>query len=136
VPVLIISTHGEDQYAVETLRLGAAGYMSKHTAAEELIPAIWQIRSSGKYISPKVALLLAEAIAINPSSPAELYKRLSNREMEVATKLAGGTQVKTIAFELGLSTKTISTYRTRLLEKLGLASNIALANYFSHNKLA
>jgi DNA-binding NarL/FixJ family response regulator len=136
VPVLIISTHGEDQYAVETLKLGAAGYMSKHTAAEELIPAIWQIRNSGKYISPKVALLLAEAIAINPSSPAELYTRLSNREMEVAILLAGGTQVKAIAFELGLSAKTVSTHRTRLLEKLGLTSNIALANYFSHNKLA
>ena len=136
LPVLIISTHGEDQYAIETLKLGAAGYMSKHTAAEELIPAIGQIRTSGKYISPKVALLLAEAITINPSTPAELYKRLSNREMEVAGMLASGTQVKVIAFELGLSAKTVSTHRVRLLEKLGLASNIALANYFSQNKLA
>lgn len=135
LPVLIISTYGEDQYAVETLKLGAAGYMSKHTAAEELMPAIRQIRSSGKYISSKVALLLAEAIAINPSSPAELYKRLSNREMEVAAMLVSGIKIKAIAFEMGLSTKTISTHRTRLLEKLGLNSNIALANYFSHNKL-
>jgi len=135
LPVLIISTYGEDQYAIETLKLGAAGYMSKHTAAEDLMPAIRQIRVSGKYISSKVALLLAEAIAPNPSSPAELYKRLSNREMEVAAMLASGIKVKAIAFELGLSTKTISTHRTRLLEKLGLNSNIALANYFSHNKL-
>jgi len=136
VPVLIISTHGEDQYAIETLKLGAAGYMSKHTAAEELIPAILQIRNSGKYISPKVALLMAEALSSNPSAPVELYKRLSNREMEIATMLAGGIQIKAIAFELGLSAKTVSTHRTRLLEKLGLTNNIALANYFSHNKLA
>ena len=136
LPVLIISTYGEDQYAIETLKLGAAGYMSKHTAAEELISAIGQIRNCGKYISPKVALLLAETISINPSSPAELYNRLSNREMEIAGMLASGKQVKLIAFELGVSAKTVSTHRTRLLDKLGLTSNIALANYFFHNKLA
>ena len=106
LPVLIISTYGEDQYAIETLKLGAAGYMSKHTAAEELMTAIEQIRNSGKYISPKVALLLAEAIVINPTTPAERYQRLSSREMQVATMLVSGTQVKSIAFELGLSAKT------------------------------
>ena len=136
VPVLIISTHGEDQYALEALKLGAAGYMSKHTAAEELIPAIGQIRSSGKYISPKVALLLAEAISIKPPSQESSHKPLSDREMEVAAMLAQGTQVKAIAFELGLSAKTVSTHRTRLLAKLGLSGNVALANYFSQNKLA
>ena len=131
LPVLIISTYGEDQYAIETLKLGAAGYMSKHTAAEELMTAIAQIKNSGKYISPKVALLLAEAISVYPSSPGIQHKPLSNRESEVARMLASGTQVKTIAFELGLSIKTISTHRTRLLAKLGLSSNVALANYFS-----
>jgi two-component system invasion response regulator UvrY len=135
LPVLIISTHAEEQYAVQTIKLGAAGYMSKHTAAEELMTAIRQIRSSGKYINPKVALLLAEAISVNPLVSDELYKRLSDREMEVACMLARGTQVKNIAFELGLSVKTISTHRTRLLEKLGLSNNIELANYFSRNKL-
>jgi len=135
LPVLIISTHGEDQYALETLKLGAAGYMSKHTAAEELIPAIRQIRASGKYISPKVALLLAEAISIKPFSVETTHKPLSEREMEVAAMLAQGTQVKAIAFELGLSAKTVSTHRTRLLAKLGLSSNVALANYFSQNRL-
>jgi two-component system, NarL family, invasion response regulator UvrY len=136
LPVLIISTYGEDQYAIETLKLGAAGYMSKHTASEELMTAILQIRNSGKYISPKVALLLAEAITVHPSSPDAQQKPLSNRELEVARMLASGTQVKAIAFELGLSIKTVSTHRTRLLEKLGLNSNVALANYFSHDKLA
>ncbi|MBV5339066.1 MAG: response regulator transcription factor [Deltaproteobacteria bacterium] len=136
LPVLIISTYGEDQYAIETLKLGAAGYMSKHTASEELMTAILQIRNSGKYISPKVALLLAEAITVHPSSPDAQHKPLSNRELEVARMLASGTQVKAIAFELGLSIKTVSTHRTRLLEKLGLNSNVALANYFSHDKLA
>jgi DNA-binding NarL/FixJ family response regulator len=135
LPVLIISTHGEDQYALETIKLGAAGYMSKHTAAEELISAINQISATGKYISPKVALLLAEAILINTSAPATPHELLSNRELEVATMLAHGTQVKAIAFELGLSVKTVSTHRTRLLAKLGLNSNVALANYFSQNKL-
>ena len=135
VPVLIISTYGEDQYAIETLKLGAAGYMSKHTAAEELIPAIGHIRASGKYISPKVALLLAEAISIKPFTPESSHKPLSGREMEVAGMLAHGTQVKAIAFALGLSVKTVSTHRTRLLAKLDLSSNVALANYFSQNRL-
>ena len=136
LPVLIISTYEEDQYAIETLKLGAAGYMSKHTAAEELIPAIEQIRISGKYISQKVALLLAEAISYQPEPDDTQLKPLSVREMEVAVMLAHGTQVKAIAFELGLSAKTVSTHRTRLLEKLGLTSNVALANYFSKNRLA
>lgn len=135
LPVLILSTHGEDQYALETIKFGAAGYMSKHSAAEELIPAVKQIRASGKYISPKVALLLAEAIVMTPSKPVILHKLLSSRETEVATMLAQGTQVKAIAYALGLSSKTVSTHRTRLLEKLGLTSNVALANYISQNKL-
>ena len=136
LPVLIISTYGEDQYAIETLKLGAAGYMSKHTAAEELIPAIGQIRNSGKYISQKVALLLAEAISYQPEPDDTQLKPLSDREMEVAVMLAHGTKVKAIAYKLGLSAKTVSTHRTRLLEKLGLTSNVALANYFSLNRLA
>lgn len=135
VPVLIISTYGEDQYAIETLKMGAAGYMSKHTAAEELNTAVTQIRSSGKYISPKVGLLLAEALTVDPLSVSDPHKLLSEREREVAGMLAGGKQVKAIAFELGLSVKTVSTHRTRLLAKLDLNSNVALANYFSLNKL-
>ncbi|MEI6826295.1 MAG: response regulator transcription factor [Desulfuromonadales bacterium] len=135
LPVLIISIYGEDEYALETLKLGAAGYMSKHTAAEELISAIREIRMSGKYISPKVALLLAEAISIKPFSAESAHKKLSERELEVAAMLAQGTQVKAIVFELGLSVKTVSTHRTRLLAKLGLTSNVALANYFSQNRL-
>ncbi|MFZ4858409.1 MAG: response regulator [Desulfuromonadaceae bacterium] len=135
LPVLIISIYGEDEYALETLKLGAAGYMSKHTAAEELISAIREIRMSGKYISPKVALLLAEAISIKPFSTESSHKKLSERELVVAAMLAQGMQVKAIAFELGLSVKTVSTHRTRLLAKLGLTSNVALANYFSQNRL-
>jgi DNA-binding NarL/FixJ family response regulator len=139
MPVLIISTHGEEQYAVQTMKLGAAGYLSKHSAAEDLLTAIEQIRTTGRYISPKVALLLAEAVCSNSSpvssAPDVLHTLLSAREMEIACLLAHGTQIKTIAFELGLSTKTVSTHRTRLLEKLGLSNNIALANYFSLHKL-
>jgi DNA-binding NarL/FixJ family response regulator len=135
LPVLIISTYSEDQYALETLKLGAAGYMSKHSAADELMIAIQHIRSNGKYISQKVALLLAEAISIKPFSPVSSHKPLSSREKDVATMLVQGTPVKAIALALCLSVKTISTHRTRLLEKLGLTSNVALANYFSQNKL-
>lgn len=135
LPVLIISTYGEDQYAIEALKLGAAGYMSKHSAAEDLTTAIDQIRKTGRYISPKVALLLAEAIGITPLPLDATHKSLSNREMEVARMLARGIQVKAIAFELGLSAKTVSTHRTRLLNKLSLGSNVALANYFSLNNL-
>lgn len=135
LPVLIISTHAEDQYAIQTLKLGAAGYLSKHSAADELMSAVQQISDCGKYISSKVALLLAEAVCVNTSSPDVPHKLLSNREMEVACMLARGTQVKAIAIELGLSVKTVSTHRTRLLNKLSLGSNVALANYFSHNNL-
>jgi two-component system invasion response regulator UvrY len=135
LPVLIISTYGEDQYALETLKRGAAGYMSKHSAAEDLMIAIGQIRNTGKYISPKVALLLADAIISRPLSPEAPHKQLSDRELEVARMLASGMQVKAIAFDLGLSVKTVSTHRTRLLAKLGLNSNVALANHFSLNKL-
>lgn len=135
LPVLIISTYGEDQYALETLKRGAAGYMSKHSAPEDLMIAIGQIRNTGKYISPKVALLLADAIISRPLSPEAPHKQLSDRELEVAHMLASGMQVKAIAFDLGLSVKTVSTHRTRLLAKLGLNSNVALANHFSLNKL-
>ena len=136
VPVLIISTHSEDQYALETLKLGAAGYMSKHSAAEELMSAIKQIKSTGKYISPTVALLLAEAISFKSPPPVSLNKELSKREMDVASMLVEGKQLKAIAYDLGLSVKTVSTHRTRLLNKLGLSSNVALANYYSQHKPA
>jgi DNA-binding NarL/FixJ family response regulator len=136
VPVLIISTYGEDQYALESIKLGAAGYMSKHSAADELIAAIGQIRATGKYISPKVALLMADALSMNTLKPEAPHKQLSNREMEVASLLAQGVQIKSIAFQLGLSSKTVSTHRTRLLNKLGLRSNVALANYFSQQQLS
>jgi DNA-binding NarL/FixJ family response regulator len=135
LPVLIISTHGEDQYALQTLKLGAAGYMSKLSAADELISAVQQISSTGKYINQKVALLLVEALGTKPSALGELHTLLSNREMEVACMLSRGTQVKAIAFELGLSVKTVSTHRTRLLNKLCLNTNVALANYISHHNL-
>ncbi|HIJ81817.1 MAG TPA: response regulator transcription factor [Desulfuromonadales bacterium] len=135
LPVLIISTHGESLYALQTMRLGAAGYLSKHSAAEELATAVQQIRSTGKYISPTVALLLADAISLNPLSTSALHTRLSPREMEVASLLVSGKQIKEIAIDLGRSTKTISTHRTRLLEKLGLNNTIELVNYFSRYKL-
>ena len=82
------------------------------------------------------ALLLAEAISYQPEPDDTQLKPLSVREMEVAVMLAHGTKVKAIAYKLGLSAKTVSTHRTRLLEKLGLTSNVALANYFSLNRLA
>jgi DNA-binding NarL/FixJ family response regulator len=133
VPVLIISTYSEDQYALETIKLGAAGYISKHSAANELMSAISQIKNTEKYISPAVALLLAEAITMQSPRPVSPNKELSKREMEVASMLVEGKQLKTIAFDLGLSVKTVSTHRTRLLNKLDLGSNVALANYFSQH---
>jgi two-component system, NarL family, invasion response regulator UvrY len=125
-PVLMLSMHPEDQYAIRSLKAGASGFINKETATEELRTAIRKILSGKKYISASVAEKLAD-MGEQGSKPAHEY--LSDREMQVLQKIASGKTVSEIATEISLSVNTISTYRTRLLEKLSLANNAELTRY-------
>lgn len=127
LPVIILSIHSEDQYAVRAFRAGAASYMTKESAPEELVGAIKKVYDGGKFISPVVADLLASHIGANRTD--DLHKSLSDREYEVFSMLAQAMTVGQIATELNLSAKTISTYRTRILEKMGMSVNAELTRY-------
>jgi DNA-binding NarL/FixJ family response regulator len=131
--VLVLSMHPEDQYAVRVLRTGAAGYITKNTASEEVIGAVKKVLAGGKYVSAS----LAENLAANLNSPAAKapHELLSDREYQVMRMIAVGRSVKEIAFELSLSVKTISTYRTRIMEKTRLKTNADIIRYAVHEKL-
>jgi two-component system invasion response regulator UvrY len=126
LPVIVLSMHPEDQYAVRVLKAGASGYMTKETAPEELITAIRKVVGGGKYISPSLAELLASYIGGGDSEP---HKILSDREYEVMCLIAQGSTVGQIADKLNLSVKTVSTYRARILEKMNLTTNAELTRY-------
>ena len=125
--VLVLSMHPEDQYAVRVLREGADGYLSKESAAEELINALRKIHGGGKYVSPTLAERLALTVERGFEGPP--HERLSTREFQVMVQLAEGKTVTQIAEELHLSVKTISTYRARILEKMGMKNNAELMHY-------
>jgi DNA-binding NarL/FixJ family response regulator len=127
VPVLIMSLHAEDQYAVRALRAGAAGYLTKSAAPEQLVTAVTKIMRGGRYVSDVVAeRLAAEATGM----PAEnRHERLSDREFDVMRGIASGSSVSEIAAQMHLSVKTVSTYRTRLLDKMGMSNNAELTRY-------
>jgi two-component system, NarL family, invasion response regulator UvrY len=125
--VLVLSMHPEDQYAVRVLREGADGYLSKESAAEELINALRKIHSGGKYVSPALAERLALTVERGFEGPP--HERLSTREFQVMVLLAEGKTVTQIGEELRLSVKTISTYRARVLEKMGMKNNAELMHY-------
>ncbi len=127
LPVLILSQHAEEQYAVRALRAGACGYLTKDCAVEELVRAVRKALAGGKYVSEAVAERLVDVLAGGSQSGA--HETLSDRELQVLRMLAKGRTVKEIAGELSLSEKTISTYRTRLLEKTRLRSNAELIRY-------
>ena len=133
LPVIILSMHSEDQYAVRALKAGAAGYMNKEAAPDELVAAIKKVYRGGKYISPEIAELLVYHIGGNHQE--EPHKSLSDRELEVFYSLAGGKTVGQISEELNLSVKTVSTYRTRILEKMNMATNAELVRYAFDYKL-
>ncbi|HCL06915.1 MAG TPA: DNA-binding response regulator [Chitinophagaceae bacterium] len=132
-PVLILSIHPEEQYAIRALKSGAAGYMSKDVATDELVIAIKKVLSGKKYISPAIADKLAEAVSIDSSIP--LHELLSNREYEIFILLAKGNQVSDIAEQLSLGVTTISTYRTRVLTKLQMSNNADLIRYAIDHQL-
>ena len=125
--VLVLSMHPEDQYAVRVLREGADGYLSKESAAEELISALRKIHSGGKYVSPALAERLAQTVERGFEGPP--HEQLSTREFQVMVLIAQGRTVSEIGDELHLSVKTISTYRSRILEKMAMKNNAELMHY-------
>lgn len=133
LPVLILSMFPEDQYAVRTIRAGAAGYLNKESAPEELVQAIRKILHGGEYISPSVADELVLYARHDDDQPP--HKHLSDREYQVLCLIASGKEVKEISSELSLSAKTISTYRARILVKMNMKTNAELTYYAIHNGL-
>jgi two-component system invasion response regulator UvrY len=127
LPVLVLSVHPEEQYAVRVLKAGAAGYLTKESAPGELISAIRRVASGRKYVSS----LLAEKLAFDLQSEGEtsLHETLSDREFQVMCMIASGKRVKDIGEELCLSVKTISTYRSRILEKMRMKNSAELTHY-------
>lgn len=133
LPVLMLSIHSEDQFALRTMKAGAAGYLTKESAPEELIKAIRQVAGGKKYISPSLAERLASEL--NQDISRLLHERLSDRELQVLCLIAAGKTVSDISSDLNLSVKTVSTYRTRLLEKMGMRNNAELITYAVKNNL-
>ena len=133
LPVLILSMHPEDQYALRSLKAGASGYMTKNTVSDELIPAIKQLLNGKKYISGTVAQKLAENVHIKIKQ--EPHEILSDREFDVLKRIATGKTISQIAFDLSLSIPTISTYRARIMEKMGMKTNAELTNYAIRNQI-
>lgn len=129
-PVLMLSMHPEEQYAVRALKAGASGFLNKETAPEELLSAVHRVLSGRKYITSNVAEKLAETIGDKPA-----HELLSDREMQVFQLIASGKTVSEIAIEISLSVNTISTYRTRILEKFKLNNNSELTHYALTNHL-
>jgi DNA-binding NarL/FixJ family response regulator len=132
LPVLIMSLYAEEQFAVRALRAGASGYLTKSAAPEQLAAAFERILRGGRYISEAVAERLAAGASGAPSTP---HERLSDREFEVMRGIASGETVSEIAARMHLSVKTVSTYRARLLEKMGMANNAELTRYAIENGL-
>jgi two-component system, NarL family, invasion response regulator UvrY len=133
LPVLILSMFPEDQYAVRTIKAGAAGYLNKESAPEELVQAIRKVLHGGEYISSAVADELVLHARHEDDQP--LHKHLSDREYQVLCLIASGKEVKEISTELALSAKTISTYRARLLDKMNMKTNAELTYYAIQNGL-
>ncbi len=133
-PVLILSIHPEDQYAIRTLKGGASGYLSKDTATAELIAAVQKILNGRRYISSAIAERIADELDKNPADKAP-HELLSDREFDVFKLLAQGISVSDIAEKFAISLSTVSTYRARILLKMGMKSNAQLTKYALTNNL-
>ncbi|MCX8004736.1 MAG: response regulator transcription factor [Burkholderiaceae bacterium] len=125
--VLIVSMYPEDQYAVRAFRAGAAGYLNKASAPEKLVDAVSQVIAGRKYVTPEIAQALIE----NLHAPQEVapHDKLSDREFQTLRLIASGKRLSDIAAELALSPKTVSVYRARILEKMGMSNNAELTHY-------
>jgi len=133
LPVLVLSIHAEEQLAVRVLKAGASGYLTKENAPDELVKAIRKVVSGGKYISRGLAESLAFGLDTDSARPR--HEALSDREFQVMQLMASGKTLTEIAEELSLSTKTVSTYRTRLLHKMNLETNAEIIRYALENGL-
>jgi len=131
--ILVLSMHPERSFAVRLMRAGANGYVPKMIVPEELLKAVRAVGAGRRYITPIVAELLASDCAANEEGP--MHNRLSERELQVFTRIARGISPAVMANELGLSVKTVSTYRARILEKMAMRSNAEIAAYAVRNEL-
>src|SRR6185437_5002207 len=127
LPILVLSVHPEDQYAIRVMKSGASGYLNKDSAPEELVKAVHRLLLGKKYITPSVAEKLAETLDHDPDRLPHEF--LSDREFEVMLLLAGGAPVSEIAGKLSLSPTTVSTYRARILTKMNVRTNADLTRY-------
>ncbi|MGN6805096.1 MAG: response regulator transcription factor RqpR [Trinickia sp.] len=132
-PVMMVSLCREDQYAVRSLKAGASGYLSKTVTAAQMIEAIRQVAAGRKYVSPALAEALAEYVSFDGDQLP--HEKLSDREYQTLCMLASGKRLTDIAHTLSLSVKTVSVYRTRLLEKMKLRNNAELTYYVMSNRL-
>jgi DNA-binding NarL/FixJ family response regulator len=126
LPVLVLTVYSEEQYAVRALKSGAAGFLTKESAPEKLVEAVRKLASGGRYVTPELAEKLAGFVASDDRPP---HEKLSNREFEVLKLIASGKTVGEIGRELSLSVKTVSTHRTRILEKMQMKTNAELTTY-------
>ncbi len=133
VPVIVLSISAKEDYAVKFIQVGAAGYLSKASAPDQLVEAIRKVARGGKFITPELAEQLA--FQLDQDREKEPHERLSPREFQIMCLLASGKTVSDIAGELGLSVPTVSTHRARILEKTGLKNNAQLTHYAFKNKL-
>jgi two-component system invasion response regulator UvrY len=133
LPVLILSIHPEEKYALRALRGGASGYLTKESARDELIKAIRQATSGRKYVTSSLAQKLASQLDLDSERPP--HEALSDREYQVLLGISSGKSVNKIASEMFLSPSTISTYRSRILKKLGLKTNADITRYALENEL-
>ena len=134
LPVLILSIYPEDQYAVRLLKAGAAGYLTKETAPAEVVNAVRRVAGGKKHISPAVAEMLADGIGATPGQAP--HETLSDREYQIFIQLAAASTVSEIAAAMNLSVKTVSTYRSRILEKMHLHNNAEMMHYVIERRLA
>jgi DNA-binding NarL/FixJ family response regulator len=133
IKTLILSMHPEERFSVRAIKAGALGYVSKESAADELVKAIRQVYNGGKYITPIVAEQLANSFELDSNKLA--HERLSDREFQILSMIASGKKIKEIASELSISPATVATYRARVLEKMQLKSNVELTSYVLRNNL-
>jgi two-component system invasion response regulator UvrY len=133
LPVVIISMYPEAEFGARALKLGAAGYLNKQSAPDELVKAVVKVLSAGRYITPALAESLAAQLQGESDRPK--HESLSNRELQVMRLVASGKTLKEIADELSISVKTVGTYHTRLLAKMDMRSDVELTRYALLNKL-
>ncbi len=133
LPVLILTMYSEEQYAVRAIKAGAAGFLTKESAPDKLIEALRKVASGGRYVSAELAETLASVLAGDAKGAP--HERLTDREFEVMKLLASGKSVSQVARSLSLSVKTVSTHRTRILQKMGMKTNAELTHYAIKNQL-